>query len=84
MTAFRPVHVWAVLVAATLVSYFLAEGQAAAKIATTAIMLIAAAKINLVVGHFMDLKWQPRPFRIIISSWLALVTTIIVGGYWAA
>ena len=57
---------------------------AAAKLGTTAVILIAAFKINMVVAHFMELKWQPRPFRIIITGWLALVTTTIIGGYWAA
>ncbi len=83
MIALRPVHVWALLVAATLCSFFLAEGHSAAKVATSGIILIAAIKISLVVGHFMELKWQPRPYRIVISGWLLVVTLIIIGGNWA-
>jgi heme/copper-type cytochrome/quinol oxidase subunit 4 len=84
MTLLRPLHIWALLVSATVLSWFLAEGHASAKIATTAIILIAAFKINLVISHFMELKWQPRPYRLVLTAWLALVATIIIGGYWAA
>jgi heme/copper-type cytochrome/quinol oxidase subunit 4 len=82
--ALRPIHVWALLIAATLLSFWLAEGRSGAKIVTTFIILIAAFKINLVIGHFMELKWQPRPLRLILSGWLALVSTLIIVGAWAA
>jgi Prokaryotic Cytochrome C oxidase subunit IV len=84
MIALRPVHVWLLLIAATLLSFWLPEGQGSAKIATSAIILIAGFKINLVIGHFMELDWQPRPFRLILSGWLALASTLIIGGAWAA
>lgn len=80
----RPLHTWVILVAATLLSGLLTGGAVAVKTGATAVILIAAFKINLVVSHFMELKWQPRPYRIILSSWLALVSSIIIGGYWAA
>ena len=78
----KPVFIWLLLVAATLVSWFVTEDTAAVKLGATAVILIAAFKIHMVVGHFMELGWQPRPFRIIISVWLAVVTTVILGGYW--
>lgn len=80
----RVTSVWAILIIATLLSWFLKGDAVSARVGATAVILIAAFKINLVVGHFMELKWQPRPFRIVVSVWLALVTTIIIGGYWAA
>jgi Prokaryotic Cytochrome C oxidase subunit IV len=80
----HPTRIWMLLVVATLVGFALAEGEAAPRIATTAIILIAAFKIHLIIGHFMELKWLPRPFRLILSGWLALVSTIIIGGTWAA
>jgi heme/copper-type cytochrome/quinol oxidase subunit 4 len=79
----KPVYIWLLLVAATLLSWFVTEDTRTAKIGATLVVLIAAFKINLVVAYFMELKWQPRPFRFIVSSWLAFVTTIIIGGYWA-
>ncbi len=80
----RPIHVWVLLIIASLFSWFVTEDINAAKWGATAVILIGAFKINLVIAHFMELKWQPRPFRIILSGWLALVSTIIIGGYWAA
>jgi hypothetical protein len=80
----RALHVWAVLVAATLFSWFLKGGAVSARVGATAVILIAAFKINLVVSHFMELRWQPAPFRLIVTGWLGIVTTIIIGGYWAA
>jgi Prokaryotic Cytochrome C oxidase subunit IV len=72
--------VWAILVAATLTSWWLAEGHCTATAGSVAVILIAAFKINLVVAHFMDLGWQPAPFRIIVSAWIALATAILIGG----
>lgn len=80
----RPHHIWMLLVAASLLSWLLIEGAQAAKWGATAVVLIAAFKINLVIGHFMELQWQPAPYRLVLSVWLTLVTTIIIGGYWAA
>ena len=84
MMALRAHIVWLFLIAASLLSWFLVEGADAAKSGATAVILIAAFKINLVIAHFMELKWQPAPYRIILTSWLGLVSTIIIGGYWAA
>jgi hypothetical protein len=77
--ALRVHHVWLLLVLATLTSCLVTENAQAAHFGATAVILIAAFKIN-----FMELGWQPRPFRIIISGWIMLVSTIIIAGYWAA
>ncbi|WP_221793812.1 cytochrome C oxidase subunit IV family protein [Aquisediminimonas sediminicola] len=77
-----PVKVWALLVAVTLISWVLTEDSDAVRFGATAVILIAAFKINMVIGHFMELQWTPRPFRIVLSLWLILVTTIIIGCYW--
>jgi hypothetical protein len=71
------------LVVATLTSWYVTEDTQYAAVGSVVVVLIAAFKINFVVSHFMELKWQPVPFRIIISGWLTLVTTIIIGGYLA-
>jgi Prokaryotic Cytochrome C oxidase subunit IV len=81
---FRETYIWAVLVAATLLSWFLKGDAVSAKVGATAVILIAAFKINLVVSHFMELKWQPRPFRIVVSIWLTTCSAIIIGGYLVA
>jgi Prokaryotic Cytochrome C oxidase subunit IV len=77
------VSVWAILVAATLASGFLATGGVSAKGAATAVILIAALKIGLVIRHFMELKWVHKPFGPALSIWLLVSATIVIGGYWA-
>ena len=75
--------VWLTLMAVTILSWWLAEHHAApARIAATAVILIAAFKVNLVITHFMELKWQPKPWRLVYALWTAGVTVIILGGYW--
>lgn len=80
----RAIHIWATLVVATLLSWFLKGEVVSAGVGATAVILIAAFKINMVVSHFMELQWRPAHYRFIVSGWLVLVTTIIIGGYWAA
>ncbi len=80
----RPAHIWIILVAATVLSWFLKRDMVSARLAAIAVILIAAFKINLVISHFMELKWQPAPYRLVVTGWLVLVTTIIIGGYWAS
>jgi hypothetical protein len=82
--ALRVHHVWLLLVFATLASWLVTEGPHAARWGATAVILIAALKINMVASHFMELGWQPRPFRLIVSGWIIVVTSTIIGGYWAA
>ncbi len=80
----KPWQVWLLLIAATLASFFLTEGTHAAKLGATAVILIAGFKINMVIAHFMELEWKPASYRLVLSGWIILVTTIIIGGYWAA
>jgi heme/copper-type cytochrome/quinol oxidase subunit 4 len=82
MKSVSPPIIWVILVAITLLSWLAAEGQIASRFVASAVIIIAAFKINLVVGHFMELKWRPRPFRIIVTGWLMIVTTIIIVGQW--
>lgn len=83
MKSVSPPVIWIVLIAITVLSWLVAEGPIASRFAASAVIILAAFKINLVVGHFMELKWRPRPFRIIVTGWLMIVTTLIIGGQWA-
>lgn len=74
--------VWFLLVAVTLASWLLTEETHAVQLGSTAVILIAAFKINAVIGYFMEVRWQPTPWRIVLSAWIALATTIILAGYW--
>ena len=72
---------WLVLVAATLVVFTLAENDAPARIATIAIMLIAAFKLRLVFVYFMELTSGVRPWRMFAEVWMLVVTGGIVSIY---
>lgn len=75
---------WLMLVGATLASFALTENVAAARVASSATILIAAVKIRLVVIHFMEVPWAARPWRLVLEAWIAAVTLLILGGYWLA
>jgi hypothetical protein len=75
-------RVWLVLMAAAVLSWMISEHSTAAKVATSAVVLIAALKVRLIVMHFMELRWRPRPWRILFELWISGVTAIILGGYW--
>lgn len=72
--------VWALLVAATLTVYALAESAAGGRYATLAIVFIAAFKIRLVFHWFMELRSGAMPWRLVADCWIGLVTLIIAAG----
>jgi heme/copper-type cytochrome/quinol oxidase subunit 4 len=80
----RATRVWLVLVALTLASFALAEGAHAARLAATAVILIAAFKVRLVFVYFMELEWKPLPWRFLFELWTVASAAIIIGGYWVA
>ena len=74
---------WLALVAVTIVSWSLAESAAvAARLAATAVILIAAFKVRLVFIYFMELPWKPKPWRYVFELWTLAIAIIIIGGYW--
>mgnify|MGYP000980433572 CR=1 FL=1 len=74
--------VWMILAGATVASWALTEELSLAHLGTTVVLLIAAFKVNLLIGNFMELRWVHQPWRTVISIWLAVVVTLILGGYW--
>jgi hypothetical protein len=74
--------VWLILIAAAVSSWVVSEHSIAVKAATSAVVLIAALKVRLIVMHFMELRWRPRPWRILFELWILGVVAIILGGYW--
>ncbi|MFM6854848.1 MAG: cytochrome C oxidase subunit IV family protein [Sphingopyxis sp.] len=74
------VRTWLALTLATIGSWWLAQYGPPYRAEAAIVILIAAFKIHLVVGHFMELGWRPPPFRYVLSGWIALVTGIILTG----
>jgi hypothetical protein len=50
-------------------------------VATVAIVLIAAAKVRLVIWHFMEVRRAPLTLRLVCDGWLLAVTALIVTVY---
>ncbi|MGV8073142.1 MAG: cytochrome C oxidase subunit IV family protein [Syntrophobacteraceae bacterium] len=74
---------WLALVAVTILSWSLAESpEVAARLAATAVILIAAFKVRLVFIYFMEIPWKPKPWRYVFEVWTVVVAIIIIGGYW--
>lgn len=56
--------VWAVLVTATLVSWYFGIGHGvSSRVASSIVIIVAIAKIYLVGHYFMDLRRAPTPLR---------------------
>ena len=58
---------WLTLLAATAVSFALAESAGAARLASAAVVLIAGFKVRLVFLYFMELGGGAMPWR--AASW---------------
>jgi hypothetical protein len=76
--------VWALLAGASLTGFLLTEGHAPARIAATLAVVLAAVKIHLIFSHYMELRWNHQPLRLMLAAWLAVVTATLLTGYWAA
>ena len=75
---------WAVLVAATLVSWWLGDGHEAARTATVAVLAVAFVKVYLVGIYFMELRALPSPLRLAFTAWCVLIPAILVGLFLAS
>ena len=75
--------VWLALVCATAMSGWLVEhDQVPARLATTAVLLIASFKARLVFLNFMELAAAPWAWRLVLELWVVLAAGTIIAGYW--
>jgi hypothetical protein len=79
------VPAWLVLVAATLLSWYLGDGHCAREVATVGVLVVAFGKVYLVGRYFMELRDAPRALRYGFAGWcvvmcLVLTTLYLVGG----
>lgn len=73
---------WLLLMVATCISWALAEGRVLSSSAVVVIIIIAAIKIRLVFLYFMEVNNMPLLWRLAFESWICVVTTVILLGYW--
>jgi heme/copper-type cytochrome/quinol oxidase subunit 4 len=73
--------VWALLISLTLTSTVIAEGFHQADMAMSAIFVIAAAKSNLVLMHYMEARSAESQWLIMYRIWLLVVASTLVVGH---
>jgi hypothetical protein len=84
----RSTVVWALLTAATCLSWRLGAGGHPAQVRETgvsvAVLAVAFAKIRLVGLYFMELKDAPLALRAIFEGYIVVVGGLVIGMYLAA
>jgi len=80
----RLTAIWLVLVAATCLSWGVAQGFATAAnlhLITAGAMVIAFVKARLILLDFMELRRAPLPLRVFAEVWAVLVCAAILVMY---
>lgn len=81
----RLTAVWALLTAVTVVSWLTARDGGAAHVVdatvTVVVLLIAAAKTQLVIWHFMEVRRAPMWLRATTTLWLIVLFALLLGIY---
>lgn len=78
-------RIWLALLLATGVTYWLGESGLSGSAGMLPVLLMfamAAAKGLWVIYDFMELRYAPRMWRVLLVGWLTFVTGMIVLAYW--
>jgi hypothetical protein len=75
------VAVWAAMMAATLVSWWLGDGHGAMRMATTIVFAVGFGKVYLVGRYFMELRSAPFGLRFVFAAWCVAVFMTISALY---
>jgi O-glycosyl hydrolase len=80
----RASTIWLLLMSLSLLSTLLAEGSDHAGYAIVAIFVIAAAKGDLVIMHYMEAGRAEPHWKFLYRAWLGIVTVVLISGHiWA-
>lgn len=81
-----PKALWAILVAATLLSYWswLDSGSGDPRLAGAAVLVIAFGKAWLIGMRYMELDEAILPLRIAYSGWIVVVGAVLLTMTWLA
>jgi Prokaryotic Cytochrome C oxidase subunit IV len=77
----RPSTIWLLLMALSLVSTLMAERSGHAVYAIVGIFVIAVAKGDLVIMHYMEAGRAEPHWQIMYRIWLGVVTALLIGGH---
>jgi len=72
--------VWALLCGLTLISLAVTEGPYR-RVASIAVVLLAAAKVRLVIIHYMEVRRAAKHWRVLYQAWIFAVSAAIVIAY---
>ncbi|MGA8332633.1 MAG: cytochrome C oxidase subunit IV family protein [Mycobacterium sp.] len=79
--------VWALLTTVTIASSWIAiDGGASHQInaeVTTAVLLIAAVKAQMVIWHFMEVRHAPVWLKATTGGWVLALFALLLGFYFA-
>lgn len=77
--------IWFVLVAATLLSWWLGtdHGFDDAQLVSSLVLLVAFIKVRFVGLYFMELRHAPIPLRIVWEVWCLVVVSVVIGMFLA-
>lgn len=75
---------WILLVAVTLISFFVAEHPYVRIISIAAVLALSGYKVLLVLYRFMELGKVPIGLRLFFNLWVLVCVSIIFGLYWYA
>lgn len=75
--------IWFVLVAATLLSFWLGtdHGINSPEARSVLIFLVAFVKVRFVGLYFMEVKDAPLPLRLILEAYCVLICAAVIGFY---
>lgn len=79
----RVTAVWALLVGATLLSFWLGtdHGLSSAEARTLVILVVAFVKVRFVGLYFMELRTAPVALRALFEGWCLAACLVLVGFY---
>lgn len=73
---------WLVLVGCTLVSWTGSEEGHPSRWLTLAVLALAAVKVVVIIGSYMEISRAPRWLQALCGTWVTLVFATVAGIYW--
>jgi heme/copper-type cytochrome/quinol oxidase subunit 4 len=76
--------IWLVLIAATLISWWIGTGDAAnPQLGTAVVLVVVFIKVRLIGLYFMELRDAPLPLRMLFEGYCMIVCTTLLVMYLA-
>jgi hypothetical protein len=74
--------IWLVLIAATLISWWIGTGDAGnPQLGTAAVFVVVFVKVRLIGLYFMELRDAPLPLRLLFEGYCLIVCSTLLAMY---